>query len=925
MGKFFTARRLAAALVLWMPLLAPLQVFGAGLGKLTVLSALGQPLSAEIEIVSLQPGEDESLVARVASTEAFRQAGVEFNAALLSVRFSIERRSGRPFVKLSSSQPLNEPFVEVLVELSWNSGRLVREYTFLLDPPEYRGLQPMIQTPAVAPAKPAAAPAARAVPAPRTVEERPLAAPARPAVPAAAPAVKSTYEVKKGDTLAKIARQNAAPNVTLQQMLVALYRANPDAFIDSNINRLRAGRILNVPGPESAQSIDQEDARRLVAAQAQDFREYQSKLAGAVAAAPADPVAPRKPATGRITAPQEAPRSAEAKDQLKLSKADPAAKGAQSRAAREDNLAAREKAVKDTESRIAELEKNVQDLQKLLELKSQSLAELEKKGTAKPPAPPVPAAPAPATPAPAASKPAPVAEAPKPAPVAEAPKPVPAAEAPKPAAEAPKPAAEAPKVAEAPKPPAADPPKPKPAAPPPPPPPPPPSLLDEFLEDWRALVALGVILLALAGYFVVQVRRKKASQSRFQDSVLGASPAALGSASVFGGAAAAGSADDAAPRTEPVAVSDGGAAISAADSDEVDPIAEADVYMAYGRDAQAEEILKDALGKDPDRVEIHLKLVEIFAGRRDTGSLEQAAMKIKDLTGGQGPDWDKVVAVGRTADPSNSLYGGEGGEPSFDSTVILPAGTDAGAAPTLDFDLDAASPAAPQPDISLDDVPPEAQAASIDFDLGGADEPAATADVTPAAPEPDATAVEAAPAEEVVIETKDADDVTAGLDFDLGMGDAEKPAEPPPVEPLPEIPAAPQESAAASLDFDLELDVGALKEDEPDATLDAAVSLPEKAEQPLPEMDMSSISFDLDAPAEAAPAQTAPAVSGPAGEAVSDESDPRWQEVATKLDLAKAYEEMGDKDGARDLLNEVIKEGDDAQQKKARDMLSNLG
>src|SRR6478735_10961114 len=138
-GKSVTARLLAAALLLSLPL----HVLGAGLGKLTVNSALGQPLSAEIEIVSLRPGEEDSLTARFAPNEAFRQAGIEYSSVLLGVRFSIEPRNGRPVVQLTSAAPINEPFLNVLVELGWNSGRLVREYTFLLDPPEYKGPQPV--------------------------------------------------------------------------------------------------------------------------------------------------------------------------------------------------------------------------------------------------------------------------------------------------------------------------------------------------------------------------------------------------------------------------------------------------------------------------------------------------------------------------------------------------------------------------------------------------------------------------------------------------------------------------------------------------------------------------------------------------------------------------------------------------------------
>src|SRR5678816_4434305 len=115
----------------------PFAVQAAGLGKITLLSALGQPLNAEVEIVSLQLGE-EDLSARLASPQAFAQAGIDPDPILSDVRFSIERRGGVPILRLRSSQPINEPFLELLVELNWSSGRLVREYTFLLDPPEYK-------------------------------------------------------------------------------------------------------------------------------------------------------------------------------------------------------------------------------------------------------------------------------------------------------------------------------------------------------------------------------------------------------------------------------------------------------------------------------------------------------------------------------------------------------------------------------------------------------------------------------------------------------------------------------------------------------------------------------------------------------------------------------------------------------------------
>src|SRR6185503_4039395 len=419
-------------------LCAPLMVHAAGLGRLTVHSALGQPLRAEIEVVSLQAGEEDSLQARLATMDAFRQAGIELSGVLVGLQFTIDRRGGRPIIRLSTSQPVNEPFLDLLVELSWSTGRLVREYTFLIDPQDLKGPAPAAAAPAPAPvARPAPEPAAK--PAPRT-EARPI-----PAAPAAAATGAKQHEVKKGDTLGAIARQNLPEGVTLNQMLMALYRANEGAFIRGNINLVRAGRILNIPDREAIVATGAADARRQVQSQMADFAEYKRNLGQAVAAAPAA-TRPEREVTGRITTKPEAPAPAEQKDQLKLSKADPKQGSAAARAAREDDRVARERALKDTQSRVSELEKNNADLQKLLAMKNQQMADLEKKAAAKPPAPAAAPAPVPPpAPAPAAKAPEPAKEAPK-----EAPK-VAAKDAPKEAAkEAPK---EAPKDAakEAPK------------------------------------------------------------------------------------------------------------------------------------------------------------------------------------------------------------------------------------------------------------------------------------------------------------------------------------------------------------------------------------------------------------------------------------------------------------------------------------------
>ena len=145
----------------------------------------------------------------------------------------------------------------------------------------------------------------------------------------------------------------------------------------------------------------------------------------------------------------------------------------------------------------------------------------------------------------------------------------------------------------------------------------------------------------------------------------------------------------------------GAAASAATPGEEVDPIAEADVYMAYGRDAQAEEILKEALQKDANRIPVHAKLLEIYAKRRDTKGLEQSAAKLKALTNGAGPEWEKAAALGKSIDPTNGLYAGAAVTAA--AVAAVEASTPSGSAPALDFDVGASTQAsAAVPDFSLD-------------------------------------------------------------------------------------------------------------------------------------------------------------------------------------------------------------------------------
>lgn len=1080
MSKTDKQNRLKSTVLAVALALAPMAAQAAGLGKLTVVSALGQPLRAEIELTASRE-EYSSLSARLASAEAFRNAGIEYAPVLSSIRFSLDKRpNGQPFLRVSSDRPLNEPFVDMLVEVNWASGRLVREYTFLLDPPDVFQKPapapvpvtvPEVRKEAAAPAAPAVVPAPAREPeagtiAPRLPEPR-AAAPmdekllkkppveAKPAPrmaekPAAKPVEKpvekapegGTRMVKAGDTLSKIAAETKPEGVSLDQMLVALFRTNKDVFDDGNMNRLRAGKILAIPEKDVAAGIEQGEARKIIVAQASDFNAYRKKLAAVAAAAPAREEAPKQVVTGKIAPRVEdkVPAPAAGKDKLEVSRSDAGKDGGKvtgkGRAAIEEDLIARDKAIKDANSRIAELEKNLGDLKKLAELKSTAGAKVQAQAQA-------------AKPAAEAKKPVPAAVKP-----AEAPR---AAEAVKPV-EAPQPA-EASKPAEQAAPPAKPPAPAKPAVPPPPPPEPP-----SFVEENPDLVfGGGGVLALLLGYLGFKAWRKRKQAAEEAGSGIDTAAASSVFATTTGGE----SIDTGAAM--PTDFSPDSVAGMAGDEG-VDPVAEADVYIAYGRDRQAEEILLEALKTDPARRAIHLKLLEIYATRKDASRFEAVARELFALTGGSGEEWDKAVSLGLAVDPTNALYGGSAAaaepapaEPAAaeaadeslaaGETVVMagalaqmaaaePAAEavpEAEAAPeeipaSLDFDLDLGGPApeaaAEAPAEAAAEAPAEAPAAaaddvmSLDFDLdlGAPSAVPAEEAVPPAAEEPAVLDLDlGAPVEDAAAEAPAPAEAPAGeaavldFDFDLGAPPAEEEAEAPAAERPAEIAAidlssisldlgepeaaaaAPVEEAPAALSLDMpvvevpedmSLAVPTVAEEaelalampaiemtaetvpvaeeppapalempmiempapepvaapepepvaaaemepaavpEPESAIDLDLALPAEAEPaveaPAEAESESALSFDLDLPAELPEAAVVPEPEAPAAEAAPASPTEDNAEAATKLELALAYEEMGDKEGARELLTEVINEGSPAQQETARNKLASL-
>jgi pilus assembly protein FimV len=779
-------------------LLTPWVVEAAGLGALSVQSSLGQPFQAEIDLMSVQREEFGSLSVRLASPDAYKQAGLQYNGAASGFTLRIEKRpNGQAFIKVTSARAINEFVVDLLIDLSWSSGRLMREYRVLLDPPG-------AEAPRVA-AEPRPAPAAAVASAPRPV---PVQAVERPA------AASGSYgPIQRGETLSKIARDVRPEGVSVEQTLLGLYRNNPEAFIRNNMNLVRSGRILRVPDKEQLVAIPQEEAVKEFRAQVSDWNAYRQKIADAAAAAPEG----RAATSGRITARVDEKGAAETKDVVRLSKGESPGTSTDSKDGKqaaakdrirtlEEDIVAREKALTEANERVAQLEKTIKDMQRLMEIKSAGLAAAQQKAEVA------------ATPQPAATPPA--VETTPPA-AATTPPATPPAQ---------------PVEAKAPTTPAkSETPKPKPAvkavsAPLPPEP----SLLEMLFEPVY-LGGVGVILLGGLGYWLM--RRRRAESDGGARALLAptfgipGAPPGLVPAAATAGAATARATTAPAPAA-PVA--------------DVDPLEEARIYVAHGRDGQAEAILKEALAKEPQREIIHLRLLEIYAARNNKAAFGRYAADFQKLTDGRGENWLKVAAMGFALDAANPLYAA--------GKDIVGQATPVEEAPSVDMDLD--------------------------LDL--------TAAATEAAPDAGhGQAVEAKRAEPAMPDFNL--EIPAAASADLPAAKRASPAEAPP------------------LDFNIELP----KIEVPGTAGQSGTAQAEHKADTGSAFKLADIDLNLDDKPQAA--------SSGAGK------DAHWYDVQAKFDLAKAYEEMSDKAGAREILQEVIREGDSDQQSQAKALLAGLG
>lgn len=937
-------KRKCALLLFIFGLLSPGIAAALGLGGLTLKSYLNEPLSAEVKLLEIGNLDPTQIKVRLATREDFARAGVERAYFLTSLKFEVvDDGAGGAKLLVTSSDPVREPYLDFIVEARWPTGRLLREYTILLDPPVFVGDEKGITARAAAPGRDTAQQQAR--PEPSYAETGEVAAPEPRRMPQRnygsdaldMPLVGEKYMVVRGDTLWEIATSANPDGSTVQQTMLDILRLNQEAFINDNINQLKAGYVLRLP-TASEITLTFEDA---VAEVERQTRRWQSGESA---------VDTRLDASEGLDVSGVA-GSDSGDGHLQIAGVDSGEQGGAGGdvSARMEDVDRVLRENDDLLARLSDMEEQLEMQERLITLKDEQIAALQdalekagedadaamdiQEGTIEP----LDMSGLESEAAAEVSEPTPPAE-PEAAPEAQ-PEPKPA---------------------------------PKPA--PPPPPPPEPTIVDLIMENIIYVGAGAAVLLLL---LILLLRRKS---SRGADDGL-----------PF--AAAGGDEDDFADvslsedsllvdefdeeeaeqqlrmdRPEPVS------AFSSSDDDAYaaqfetgDALAEADIYIAYGRFPQAVDLLKAAIAVEPANTDYRIKLMEACVEMVESGEFQQQYADLQVIGD------DNVLQRARAL--LEAVDGGESWledlpEPSISPEDVAEASQAAAAAQPRDTDLGGELPdldLEPEGSVELDlgDEEPGAldeDEAGLDLDLddtdlgvdverelSGSDDEGVDFDLDEE-PEPEeidlAPEVELEPALEAEDSSDDLGDVALpDLEYEDLTGDVEEEA---------------GESSDEDLLSDLdELDLGLEDEPEAESDLEDVVSLEDDGE-----LDLSDLASDLDLDEE--PAAAEPEDSGADLEAMADElvngseldgaeldsgddsdddlasmeldmssdGSPEEEglvfaadgdEIATKLDLARAYIDMGDEEGARGILEEVLDGGNENQQKEARSLLEGIG
>ncbi|MCG7984169.1 MAG: hypothetical protein JAY90_15640 [Candidatus Thiodiazotropha lotti] len=909
--------------------LSPMGALALGLGEIHPQSALNQTFKADIDLLSVSQEELQDVRVSLASHEAFKKAGMDRPFHLTGLKFAPQlTASGKPVITITSRDAIREPFLNFLVEVNWPKGRLVREFTVLLDPPVTLSRKPA----------PVAAPVARSQPVVSKVM------PSRSAPAAAAPMSETSMSsaggreygpVQPNDNLWNIAKQMQEGNESIEQVMMALLDHNPSAFINNNVNNLKVGKILRLPEDAEVTGLSKRAAREEFLAQTREWK------AGTRAAAPS-----RQEKAAEAPAPSAAPTP---EDRLKLVSPKPgegesAEREGQAEFAEIEQLQQEIMLVRESnegalqensalKSRVQELENQINDIQRLLTLKSDQLAEVQaaqsmaaEKMQEMEPAAEAPMAEAPAEAAVPAEEMAPeepvaVTEAEPTAPMEKVAEPVipvpegtvieevdieaaiaeqqakeqmapPAVSEPPPVAESQesKPAMAEPELA---KPPVAKLPEKK------------VSYFDGLKENSTMVAIIGGAGVLLLGLLAMIMRRRKEAEAEFAESILVSPDSDIAPSGV----------DDSSSLTSPTDETSFMSDFSPSDIDalqdetgEVDPLSEADVYIAYGRYQQAEELINQAIEKYPEREELKHKLLEIYFSAKKSDAYSNLAQQLHDngLEEQQPDAWSKITTMGKELNPGHVLFAGAAGLAAADMADDMDdLGLDLGQLSEADISTPAAEEAvaeAPAEDVSdeldsmdlsglenLDEMDSETLEADLSLDsefLNKMD----GSESTPAMEDSDALDID--------LSDLEVESVPAGIDSAPVAEEANE-------EPLP-------------------FDLSDVEDSEVIEGIEDQVEMEDS--EVLDNLDLESIerelegiSTDLDNE-ESNDADELSLLQSHSENLDLDSTD----EITTKLDLARAYIDMGDNEGAKSILEEVVGEGSENQQKEAQDLLSNL-
>lgn len=925
-----------------------------GLGEIKLNSTLNQPLNAEIKLLQTRGLGDNEIKVRLAGPEDFERAGVDRSYLLNELRFDVDYSGGEPVIRISSDIPIREPFLNFLVETRWPSGRLLREYTLLMDLPAFSGetvQQPVRaaererqqvrrQAPVQQPLEQTRTQPARAPQTAEPREQQPAAAEPEPQQPVAEEPVELRREtqtaqvpddssgsvygpVAANQTLWEIAADNRADRgLSVQQTMLAIQRLNPEAFINDNINLLKKGAVLRLPSAEEVRALTLTEAIAQVATQNESWRQRPGDEPAT--GAPLDARAATGETAAAETVEGRVSLAAPGDNESVLSGSGSGAGDSEALAGElsvtEEELDKSRLENEELQERISELDEQIDTMERLVEVSNEEMQAVQtaagQSGSEEASAEGAPEETAESTETETAAA------------VEEAP-----AEEEAVAEEEESDASRNRIVTVQTQ--------------------PEPTLVDRLMENIQLIaIGAGALLIGLFGFFTWRRRREEEEAMRQVEAEMAAERS-------LAAAPALGETDENLAAVENMEAEDNFDLGQLDDVDTGDPVSEAEIHLSLGQYGDAENKLLAGLEASPGNVEARLMLLEVYAHQQSADKFDDHYRQLLSVSDGPVADRAARLRESITGAPPFEAPAMDFSSESLEATQL----DDIGASFEDDFSYSESSAGSSpgfesegEGDTSLlDDLTMDLSADSGSDTSGDDGEFTLDLELDTDLGSDTTTAVES----ESEGEEFNLDDLMSGGELDLGSSDGAEPEQT-------------AESDDGGLDFDLDLSPmeddsaagleefstsseTALEDDAGDLSLDDLESFGGELDDGL---DLDSIDLD-----DIAALDESPAAERDAEVAVAEEKPPQPKrstvqepaaeqdgsvdlgdlsfnlesdldselnllegsdEVSTKLELAQAYLDMGDKDGAKDILSEVVDEGGDEHKRRAREMLERM-